>query len=100
LGSSDTDAITSVTGGGSDYFSTGAGTDYLSAGNGVDSFNIGYGGASVTISDFSTADSISFNSDITSQGEGAEGDSYSVTLANGTTVDFIGITSLPTHTTT
>jgi hypothetical protein len=92
-----TDANYSVVGGaGTDYFSTGAGTEFFQAGFGVDSFNIStVPGATITIADFSTADSISFNSTIASQS--TDGANYSVTLSDGTTVEFLGITSLPTH---
>lgn len=88
---------TVVGGSGTDYFATGAGTEFFQAGTGTDSFNIASidGGANLTIADFGGADSVSFESAITSQG--VDGSNYSVTLADGTHVEFIGITSLTGH---
>jgi hypothetical protein len=93
-----TDAAYSVTGGaGVDFFSTGAGSETITAGVGSDSFNISTvaGGASITINDFSGADSVHFQGTVISQGEDSTG--YAVTLSDGTHVEFLGLSSVPTH---
>jgi hypothetical protein len=96
-----TDASYSVSGGaGIDYFSTGAGSETITAGFGSDSFNIASvagGGANITINDFTSSDSVSFEASITSQGENSDNTGYTVTLSDGTHVEFVGLTSLPTH---
>ena len=91
-GDSPNDSV--IGGGGTDYFSTGAGTEFFQAGTGADSFNIASidGGANITIADFSTADSVSFAASVTS--ETSDGTNYTVTLSDGTTVEFLGITSI------
>jgi hypothetical protein len=87
-----------VYGGNSDYFSTGVGSEYFSAGAG-DIFNIASvsGATSITIDNFTSSDSVSFDSPTVTAT--TDGTNYTVTLQDGTTVEFLGITSLPTHTT-
>jgi hypothetical protein len=94
----DSVADTVYGGAGFDYFSTGAGTEYFMAGSGVDSFNIASiaGGASITIADFGGADSVSFFTGSDSVGT-SDGTNYTVTLSDGTSVEFLGITSLSGH---
>ena len=89
---------TVVGGAGFDYFSTGAGNEYFQAGTGTDSFNIASiaGGASITIADFGGADSVSFFAGSDSVGS-SDGTNYTVTLSDGTHVEFLGITSLSGH---
>jgi hypothetical protein len=92
---------TSVVGGsGSGYFLTGAGNEFFQAGTGFDSFNITSvtGDAQITIADFSPNDSVSFYAGSDSVGSTDNGN-YTVTLSDGTKVEFLGITSLPGHTT-
>jgi hypothetical protein len=94
----DTASDTVVGGAGFDYFSTGAGTEFFQAGTGTDSFNIASidGGANITIADFGGADSVSFFTGADSVGS-SDGTNYTVTLSDGTHVEFLGITSLSGH---
>ena len=89
---------TVIGGAGFDYFATGAGTEYFQAGSGVDSFSIAsiVGGANITIADFGGADSVSFFTGADSVGV-SDGTNYTVTLSDGTHVEFLGITSLSGH---
>ncbi len=105
--SSDTSSSASIStqvigGTGSDYFSTGAGTEDYFAGTGVDVFalnTVGGSGASITINDFSAADSVSVdaaNMDAANNGTLVNGN-YTITLSDDTTVTFVGVTSLSGH---
>jgi hypothetical protein len=104
----------SVTGGvGFDYFQTGAGTEDYTAGGGTAEFSIASvtGGASITINDFNSFDSVNFlgldtaseasllaNQDTAVGSTSVSGGNLTVTLTDGTTVQFVGITSLTGHT--
>jgi hypothetical protein len=104
----------SVTGGvGFDYFQTGAGTENFTAGSGTAEFSIASvtGGASISISDFGSFDSVNFlgltttqeasllaNQDTAVGSASVSGGNLTVTLTDGTTVQFIGVTSLTGHT--
>jgi hypothetical protein len=104
----------SVTGGvGFDYFQTGAGTENYTAGSGTAEFSIASvtGGASISISDFGSFDSVNFlgltttqeasllaNQDTAVGSASVSGGNLTVTLTDGTTVQFIGVTSLTGHT--
>jgi len=91
------DVATTVYGGNSDYFSTGVGTEYFAAGAG-DLFDINSvsGATNITIADFNASDAVNFESPIISGT--SDGSNYTVTLSSGTKVEFLGFTSLPTHT--
>jgi hypothetical protein len=102
-----------VTGGvGFDYFQTGAGTENYTAGSGTAEFSITSvsGGASITISDFNSFDSVNFlglgtteetallaNQDKSVGSASTAGGNLTVTLTDGTTVQFVGVTSLGGH---
>jgi hypothetical protein len=98
---------TVVGGVGNDYFSTGSGVENLFAGSGAAQFEIntvGGAGATITISDFSAADSVNFAGLSVAQETSLLGTSSSVsdgnltvTLQDGTKVEFVGITSLTGH---
>jgi len=87
---------TVVGGAGNDYFATGGGMENFVAGSGAAIFEINTvsGGAMITIQDFSANDSVSFAGSIT--GSTVADGNITYTLSDGTTVDFIGITSIPT----
>lgn len=98
---------TSVIGGsGTNFFNTGSGTEAILGGTGTNLFTLNEGGAGthITIFDFgagndsvafgTAADSVSLNSGQVSP----DGSSYTITLADNTTVTFVGITTLSGHT--
>jgi len=98
---------TVIGGAGYDYFSTGGGTESIVAGTGAAQFEIntvGGSGATITIADFSAADSVNFaglsvaqeNSLLGTSSSVADGN-LTVTLSDGTKVEFLGVTSLSGH---
>jgi hypothetical protein len=110
FGDADTTATIndSVVGGsGTDYFSTGAGNESLFGGSGTGLFEINTimgSNAVITISDFGGADSVNFGgmsvSDETSMlgtASSTSGGNLTVSLSDGTKVEFVGVTSLSGH---
>jgi len=95
-GGTDTAGVESVTGGsGYDYFTTGTGTEDFTAGLGGAQFDISsLAGGVITINDFGSGDSVHFDSSYTTA---TTGGNLTVTLGNGTTIEFVGITSLSGH---
>jgi hypothetical protein len=93
------DVNDSVTGGsGYDFFSTGVGTEDYTAGTGGAEFYINDVGGTITINDFGAGDSVNFaGEDLSSSATTTVDGSTTVTLTNGTTVDFVGVTSLSGH---
>jgi len=104
---SDSDTSDSITGGsGGDYFSTGAGSESITAGSGAALFEINTvtGGATITINDFSAADSVNFaglsvadETSLLGSSSTVTDGSLTVTLGDGTKVEFVGVTSLTGH---
>ncbi len=102
-----TTAQTSITGGaGPDYFSTGVGNETIAAGEGGALFNINDFGSSthVTISNLSASDYVNFagltvaqENSLLGTSSAVTGGNLTITLANGTTVEFLGITSFTGH---
>ncbi len=95
---------TSVIGGsGTNFFSTGSGNEAILGGTGTNLFTLNEGGAgtSITIFDFAAGnDSVAFGtaSDSVSLNSGTvSGGNLTITLADNTTVTFVGITSLSGH---
>jgi hypothetical protein len=103
--SGDTVADTVTGGAGADFFSTGTGSEDITAGSGFAGFEIAsVGGGTITINDFGGIDSVNFGglsvADETSLLETSSvpsGGNLTVTLGDGTTVEFTGITSLSGH---
>jgi hypothetical protein len=101
------DSVTdSVTGGaGADFFSTGTGTEDITAGSGFAEFEIAsVAGGTITINDFSGSDSVNFanlsvadETSLLSTASVVSGGNLTVTLGDGTTVEFTGVTSLSGH---
>jgi hypothetical protein len=96
----------SVTGGsGADFFSTGTGMEDITAGTGYSGFEIAsVAGGTITINDFSAADSVNFFGFTVAQetaylqsNSTTAGGNLTVTLGDGTTIEFTGITSLSGH---
>ncbi len=98
---------TSVTGGaGADYFSTGVGDELITAGSGGALFHINDFGHSthVTISNLHAADYVNFagltvieERSLLGTASVVSGGNLTVTLANGTTVEFLGVTTFTGH---
>jgi len=101
----DTVADTVIGGAGADFFSTGTGSEDITAGTGYSGFEIAsVAGGTITISDFSASDSVNFGglsvADETSLLETSSvvsGGNLTVTLGDGTTIEFTGVTSLTGH---
>jgi hypothetical protein len=103
----DSSSVTdSVTGGpGADFFSTGTGVEDITAGSGFAGFEIAsVAGGTITINDFSGADSVNFaglsvadETSLLATSSVASGGNLTVTLGDGTTIEFTGITSLSGH---
>jgi Ca2+-binding RTX toxin-like protein len=95
----------SVTGGsGNDFFQTGTGDEYFQSGSGTDLFDIAsVAGGSVTIAGFTSTDFVQFQGLDAAQagslvsGGTVSGGNLTVSLSDGTTVEFIGVTSLSGH---
>jgi hypothetical protein len=95
----------SVTGGaGADFFSTGTGTEDITAGSGFAGFEIGADSGTITINDFGGIDSVNFaglsvadETSLLATSSVVSGGNLTVTLADGTTVEFTGVTSLTGH---
>jgi hypothetical protein len=90
--------LTFTSGSGSAFFSTGAGNETITAGAGSADFEIASvtGGGAITINDFGASDFVNFdNQSIT--GSSTTATSITVTLTDGSTVDFLGVTSLSGH---
>jgi len=97
---------TIVGGNGNEYFSTGGGHETIFAGTGGEMFQINDVGAgtTITIVDFSASDSVNFagltvseETSLLGTASTLSGGNLSVTLTDGTKVDFIGISSLAGH---
>jgi hypothetical protein len=96
---------TSVVGGtGTNFFNTGSGNEAIVGGTGTNLFTLNEGGAGthITIFDFASGnDSVAFGTaaDSVSLSTGTVSDgNLTITLADNTTVEFIGVTSLSGHT--
>jgi hypothetical protein len=95
--------LTVTSGFGSEYIQTGAGSETINAGTGSAAFEIASvsGGGPITINDFGASDFVNFAGLSTTAesnlGSTVTASSITVTLGNGTTVDFVGITSLSGH---
>jgi hypothetical protein len=94
--------LTVTSGSGFEYFQTGTGSETINAGTGGANFEIAsVAGGDITINDFGASDYVNFgglsvsNESTLSSTPGAN--SITVTLTNGTTVDFVGVTSLSGH---
>jgi hypothetical protein len=90
--------VTMTSGSGSEFFQTGGGSETVNAGAGTAYFEIAsVSGADITINNFGASDYVNFdNQSITESTTTAS--SITVTLTDGSTVDFVGITSLSGHT--
>jgi len=102
---SDTVADTVTGGAGADFFSTGTGTEDFTAGTGYAGFEIAsVAGGTITINDFGGIDSVNFGglsvadeTSLLATSSVVSGGNLTVTLGDGTTVEFTGVTDLTGH---
>ncbi len=109
FGSTDTVDSSSISesvvgGSGNSFFQTGTGAESLQSGAGVSLFDIAsVAGGSVSISGFTSSDFVEFQGLSATQAESllasgtVSGGNLTVSLSDGTTIEFVGVTSLSGH---